>query len=261
MGRRRWVRLRPKSRPQANVAAPKTDFALWARFRPDVGVRRAGLKILILCGLVLAGAAFFAVRAFGGGVAEPRSERSTAAAVAVGSGPLSRDSFWNIIDHSAASEANPDAQLADLRTSLSRLSPSQIADFERLFDETMRQSYSWDLWGAAYIANGGASDDGFEYFRCWLISKGRKVFEKVVADPDSLADVLAGSEGGGDLEFEDFAYVARETWAAKTKRDWNDMPVVANMAYDDKPSGVPFSENPAELARRYPKLWKRFGRG
>lgn len=72
------------------------------------------MKILILCGLVLAGAAFFAVRAFGGAVAEPRLERSTAAGVDVGSGPLTRDSFWNIIDHSAASEANPDTQLADL---------------------------------------------------------------------------------------------------------------------------------------------------
>jgi len=217
------------------------------------------LKILIVCGLVVTGIAFFTVRAFGGAVAEPRLDHSTAAAVAVGPGPLSRDSFWNIIDHSAAFEADPDAQLVDLRATLSRLSPSQVADFERMFDETLRQSYSWDLWGAAYVANGGASDDGFEYFRCWLISKGRKVFDKVSANPDSLADLLAAGEGAGDLEFEDFAYVAREVWATKTKRDWSDLPVVANMAHDDKPSGVPFSEDAAELARRYPKLWKRFG--
>lgn len=277
LGRRRLIKAGvsdvhhvPMSRPDRNLpnrgprvaaASPEADVALRAQCRKGLAVRRTGLKILILCGFVLAGAAFFAVSAFGGAVAEPRLERSTAAAVAVGSGPLARDGFWNIIDHSAASEANPDTQLADLRASLSRLSPSQIADFERIFDETMRQSYSWDLWGAAYVANGGASDDGFEYFRCWLISKGRKVFERVVADPDSLADLLASGEGVGDLEFEDFAYVARETWAARTKRDWNEMPVVANMAYDKKPSGVPFSENPAELARRYPKLWKRFGRG
>ena len=68
---------------------------MWAQYRKGLGVRRAPLKILILCSLVLAGAAFFAVRAFGGAVAEPRLERSTAAAVAVGSGPLTTDSFWN----------------------------------------------------------------------------------------------------------------------------------------------------------------------
>ena len=218
-----------------------------------------GLRSLILCALVLAGLTFFAVHAFGGGMAETRQGGRTPVAVAVGAGPLTNKNFWDLIDHSAALEANPDAQLADLRASLNRLSASQIADFERMFDQTMRQSYSWDLWGAAYLANGGASDDGFEYFRCWLISKGRTVFHKVVANPDSLADLL-GSGRGGDFEFEEYAYVARQAWMAKTGRDWNDMPVIANMAYDNRPSGTAFSENPAELANRYPKLWKRFGR-
>ena len=179
-------------------------------------------------------------------------------ALKVGPGPLDVDAFWALIDHSAAFEADTDAQAEDLRASLLKLTPDQIADFERLFHQTMRDSYSWDLWGAAYVANGGASDDGFEYFRCWLISKGRRVFEKVSADPDSLADLLAPS-AGGDLEFEEFAYVAREAWTAKTGRDWNDMPLVADMAYDGQPSGTPFSEEDAALARRYPKLWKRFG--
>lgn len=217
------------------------------------------MKALILCGLVLAGISFFAVRGFGGGMAEPRPSVHAPVTVVVGAGPLTDKNFWDLIDHSAALEAKPDAQLADLRASLSRLSASQIADFEHIFDETMRQSYSWDLWGAAYIANGGSSDDGFEYFRCWLISKGPNVFHKVAANPDILADILAPGSGG-DFEFEEFAYVAREAWQAKTGRDWNDMPVIANMAYDNKPSGVAFSENPAELAKRYPKLWKRFGR-
>jgi hypothetical protein len=44
-----------------------------------------------------------------------------------------------------------------------------------------------DQWGAAYLANGGCSDDGFDYFRGWLIGQGRKVYETVLADPDSLA--------------------------------------------------------------------------
>ena len=39
----------------------------------------------------------------------------------------------------------------------------------------MDDSYRWDLWGAAYLANGGCSDDGFDYFRGWLIGQGRKV--------------------------------------------------------------------------------------
>jgi hypothetical protein len=185
-------------------------------------------------------------------------ESQSAARIEIGPGPLSLDGFWALIDHSATLESDADAQVADLRVSLQRLTPDQIADFEKLFDETMRNCYSWDLWGAAYLSNGGASDDGFEYFRCWLISKGRRVFEAVSADPDSLAELLAPGEGG-DLEFEEFAYVARDAWAAKTGRDWNEMPVVANMAYDIEPKGSPLIESREALARRYPKLWKRFG--
>ena len=52
-------------------------------------------------------------------------------------------------------------------------------------------SYREDLWGAAYLINGGASDDGFEYFRGWLMTQGRAVFARAVADPDSLAELPA----------------------------------------------------------------------
>lgn len=172
--------------------------------------------------------------------------------------PLTRHEFWAIIDHSAQFEADPEMQLADLHASFLRLSPGQIADFEQLFDETMQDSYSWDLWGAAYVANGSASDDGFEYFRCWLISKGRRVFEQVAADPDSLADLIAEGESG-DFEFEEFAYVARDAWSEKSGADWNEMPVMADMCYDSEPKGTFISEEPKKLQIRYPKLWRRFG--
>lgn len=42
---------------------------------------------------------------------------------------------------------------------------------------------------AASLILGGCSDDGFEYFRGRLIAQGREVFERSVADPDSLADL------------------------------------------------------------------------
>jgi hypothetical protein len=45
------------------------------------------------------------------------------------------------------------------------------------------------LWGAAYVIEGGCSDDSFDYFRAYLISRGRAVYERAIADPDSLADI------------------------------------------------------------------------
>ena len=52
------------------------------------------------------------------------------------------------------------------------------------------------LRAAASLILGGCSDDGFEYFRGWLIAQGREVFERSVADPDSLADLSVMGPAG-----------------------------------------------------------------
>ncbi len=167
--------------------------------------------------------------------------------------------FWALIGTTTAIESDPERQVTALLTALRKLSIDEIEAYEATFDAQMKRSYSWDLWGAAYVVHGGASDDGFEYFRCWLISKGQHVFEKVMADPDSLADMLA-AKIEGVLEFEEFAYVARKVWGEKVGRPGSEMPNAAWMAYPgSEPCGTKFDEDAVYLAKRYPKLWHRFG--
>lgn len=170
------------------------------------------------------------------------------------------DRFWAIIDGTTSFEADPERQLKALDKALGRLSLDDIQRFELAFDAALRRSYNWDLWAADYVAHGGASDDSFEYFRCWLISKGRVTFEHVLGDPDSLADILA-PDLHGVLEFEDFAYVAREAWSRKARPPGQEMPNAASMIHVGvEPSGTPFTEgDDAALALRLPRLWKRFG--
>ena len=50
----------------------------------------------------------------------------------------------------------------------------------------MDRAYRQELWGAAYLINGGCSDDGFVYFLGWLIAQGRDVYQAALPDPDSL---------------------------------------------------------------------------
>jgi hypothetical protein len=69
-----------------------------------------------------------------------------------------------------------------------------------------RDAYRWDLWAAAYVINGGASDDGFEYFLGWLMAQGRTRWEATRADPDSLADIVDADTG--DLDGEELLYIA-----------------------------------------------------
>jgi hypothetical protein len=172
---------------------------------------------------------------------------------------MSEQHFWALIEATTAFESDPERQLAALHTVLRKLPLDEIEAYEAVFDAQMKRSYSRDLWGATYVVHGGASDDGFEYFRCWLISKGQRIFDKVMSDPDSLADILA-SKIEGVLEFEDFAYVARKVWSEKAGRPGSEMPNAAWMAYPGRePSGTRFDEDAAYLAKRYPKLWQRFG--
>lgn len=45
--------------------------------------------------------------------------------------------------------------------------------------------------GAAFVVMGGCSDDGFDYFRGWLISRGEEVFNQVIKNPEFLAEYLS----------------------------------------------------------------------
>ena len=166
--------------------------------------------------------------------------------------------FWSIIGEATPYAADREKQIATLRASLEKLTLRELEGFELIFTQQMRASYSWDLWGAAYVIQGGASDDGFEYFRRWLISQGREAFERAKADPDSLAD-LAMPDSAEDREFEEIAYIALDIWGEKSGRDPATMPNPTPIVLGEKPSGVQFSEDSAALMKRYPKLWGRFG--
>lgn len=173
------------------------------------------------------------------------------------SSEMTQARFWQILAESAHNTTDQQSQAAALRVALDRLTPHEIEAFAEIFDELMRRSYRWDLWGAGFVVEGGMSDDGFEYFRRWLISRGEAAFEKVSADPDSLVDIIP-DDHDGEFEFEEFGYVAGEAWAKKTGRGAEAMPHKAR-PYNSDPSGTPFTEDPAALKKRYPKLWARFG--
>jgi len=56
---------------------------------------------------------------------------------------------------------------------LRRLKPEEHLEFEAHFHRILAQSYSWSLWGAAYLMC-GAADDSLDYFRAWL-ARSRRV--------------------------------------------------------------------------------------
>jgi Protein of unknown function (DUF4240) len=100
--------------------------------------------------------------------------------------------FWNIIELSRKNARNlPDLQFSQLKTLLTALSETEFFDFYNLFARLYTQSYTGRLWGAAYIILGGCSDEGFDYFREWLMLQGKEAFYNALENPDSLVKIAS----------------------------------------------------------------------
>lgn len=128
---------------------------------------------------------------------------------------MSIDEFWVIIER--ARRGNPDCYEFARRVSasLGRLPADSIMGFAYHLESCFSSSYRWDLWAVAYIVNGGASDDGFEYFRGWLIAQGREVFDAAMKDPERAADHAVVD---GRNECEEVLYLASTAFEKRTKR-------------------------------------------
>ena len=160
------------------------------------------------------------------------------------------DRFWAFIG-AARDAAGDDVEdrVSGLEQVLLNHHPDEVAEFRQKYDEMLARAYRWKLWGAAHVINGGCSDDGFRYFRDWLISEGEAVFEAALADPDSLADVAQDE----DFELESFGYVAAEVYEQMT-----DQPLPASRTLDSaEPSGPAWKEE--DLPALLPRLSKKFG--
>src|SRR5262245_31843830 len=121
---------------------------------------------------------------------------------------MTRTQFWDHIR--VTRRRDPEEHGERLANRLAKLPAKEILDFDYWWDVALKEAYQWNLWGAAYLINGGCSDDGFEYFCRWLVLQGRDVFQKAVKSPDTLADVVDPDEE----DFECECYPGMDAWFA-----------------------------------------------
>lgn len=175
--------------------------------------------------------------------------------------------FWCLIETAKQeSDGICEDQVEILERKLAVLPADEIIAFDVILDEFRHLAYRWDLWGAAYAINGGCSDDGFEYFRCWLIAQGQKVFEDALRDPDTLAQVV--TDDLDDAECEALMYAALHAYEAKTGLEMPHPaypptePIGAKLTEEDlarlsEPAGERWTED--DLDRLLPKLCAKIG--
>ncbi|WP_345597097.1 DUF4240 domain-containing protein [Streptomyces marokkonensis] len=166
--------------------------------------------------------------------------------------------FWELIDAARqGADGDPEDQADLLVERLLGLDPDLVLDFARHFEARYNRACTWDLWGAASVLLGGASDDAFDYFRCWLIGQGREVYESGVHEPDSLAELLDDFDEELDGDGEELGYAADEAYEQLTGAVAPDLGIAPAPA---EPLGTPLDlENDRAVAERFPRLWERFG--
>jgi Protein of unknown function (DUF4240) len=160
---------------------------------------------------------------------------------------MTTDGFWKIIETARANTEKGEADLATIKRSLEDMKAEDVLGFDRELQRRRAESYRWDLWAVAYVVNGGCSDDGFNYFRGWLISKGRKYFETALADPARAADDAEPDAN----ECEDLLSIPASVYREKTGR----FPPKSDVPFPANPAGKAWEEE--KLEELYPELWAR----
>jgi hypothetical protein len=182
------------------------------------------------------------------------------------------DDFWNMIadartvtgdDDDTAGEAIAEA-LVDI---LSNRPIDDIFTFQAHFDAASAALYRYDIWAAAYLIGGGCSDDGFVDFRAGVIALGKPWFDRVIADPDSLADhpaVIGAAETDydGAIMAESVLYAASsafENITGDADAFYDDPRTIELVSDDDATLGAEWDfDDDDEMRTRLPRLSELF---
>ena len=174
--------------------------------------------------------------------------------------------LWALIEESAG-QAD---RAGWIERRLASQTPSEIVEFDIAFTAARRRAETWTMWAAGYrITSGLCSGDGFWYFLPWLVGLGREHFDRVVADPDALADVP---------EVRRLAILTMDRWTDDDWPHWEAVNYASRRAYDTatgevegiidavRTLGHEYPEDPVptgdnwdfddgvEMARRLPRL-------
>ena len=165
---------------------------------------------------------------------------------------MTEEKFWSLIDSSREKFPQTMSASADFLTAvLSEGTVQDCIDYHNRLWDLIAESYRWDLWGAAYIINGGCSDDSFLYFRAWLVGNGQLRFRAALADPEAVGDWVNDGDrifceamlGPGQRAYESITGTSMPHTLQTTK-------------YPQEPIGEPWDE--PDLARTFPRLTAKF---
>lgn len=168
---------------------------------------------------------------------------------------MNNDDYWNLIESARrAADANVTKVVEKLRNQLSRASDEEVIAFKDITKEMVQGAYSRKLWLAFDFLHGQhLSDDAFEYSIGGLICLGKKTYESVVGEPDSVSDFdeFESSEEFLGLTFDIWRNRHPNTFIPKSGK-----PLVL---FDEPETEAAIEELNKNLPSLYPKLFAKYG--
>jgi hypothetical protein len=166
---------------------------------------------------------------------------------------MTKDEFWSLIDQTRnQSSGDPYRQAELLVEALAKLPEQEIIAYYLMYREIEDHAYVADLWDAASILDSwGCSEDGFKDFRAWLIAQGKTVYTDVLADPESLLDIVSP---GMETQIEELSYVASWAYQKKTNTELD----LRHADYVPPKLKGELAQTPEMIRRKFPRLMAKF---
>jgi len=191
---------------------------------------------------------------------------------------MTENEFWSLIDEARLKVGNMKAIPVWLEERLTERSLAEIHDFGAWLAHFMGRAHVAPLWNAGSIIAAGLSDDGFVYFKCWLISRGKAVYEAALLEPDSLVDLEypdhqpeRGFLGRPSVNLEKLIYVYAFAYNKKCGNPQYASPITPPAGWVSPAGCQPYGKPPEvrhedllgpddveERLERFPRLMRRF---
>lgn len=187
--------------------------------------------------------------------------------------------FWEAIEKSYKYNKKDweaydlEEHIEKLTTYLSKYSEEKLILFEKTLQEKLISLYTapiaelsiileneYEKEGDTYSFDGYISDDGFIYFRCWLLLKGKEFYDDITKDIESFVSGKYNFDIG-DTWAEGLLYVAND--ANQEARPDSDEDIIRDTVYEKWPEinydlgEFAMEREPksgTELQKMYPKL-------
>ena len=178
---------------------------------------------------------------------------------------MTQSAFWEMLQTAKNKGEDAEEQIQWLTNHLAKKPVKEIVMFDYIFNHHYQKSYTSDLWAAAYIIMGGASDDSFDYFRAWLLFQGKETYESVINNPEKIIPHLKVLEEEEDVpQLEDLLSAASIAYEEKTGLDYDDYYDLYEKLTGDQaiPPEMEFDwdeDDEEGLKKKFPSLWERYG--